>query len=105
MDMMDYAAGMDPDRIRGDMSWLGEAKQPCPKPSSYCVCASRGDGVRYLHSHQEIREKYGKVMKLESRLPPVLAECMGDQMYIVGLPDRRSMEKFHQFVHALAKEK
>ena len=104
VDMMDFAAGMDLYQIWADMVCYGKAEHPCPRPSSYCVCASRRDGVRYLHSHQEIREKYGKVMKLESRLPPVLAECMGDHMYIACLADRSAMERFHQFVHALRPE-
>ena len=66
----------------------------------FCVFASRRDIYEYVHTHEEINERYGANMVMEERMPEILSGAMGNQMYTVKLKTENEKDEFIQFVHA-----
>ena len=45
-------------------------------------------------SDQQIRERYGEQIKMDQRLPDVLATAMGNQMYVAIFSTKKEMDQF-----------
>ena len=58
-DMMDYAHSLDVYQIYADMVAYDERRVPEPPVEQCCAYAGRRDEYEYVHSHEEIMEKYG----------------------------------------------
>lgn len=66
----------------------------------YCVFASRRDFHQYLHTHEEIIERYKDSIVMCERMPDILSGAMGNQMYTVKLKTEAEKDEFIEFVHA-----
>jgi hypothetical protein len=66
----------------------------------FCAYASRRDIHQYVHSHDEVIEKYGHCMKMCERMPDVLSGAMGNQMYTALLDNLEEVEAYNEFIHA-----
>ncbi|MBQ2645598.1 ATP-grasp domain-containing protein [bacterium] len=98
-DMVDFAHSTDVYQIWADMVTTDALQLKDSGKHEYCVYASRKDKPRYIHSHEEIINKYGNQMKMCERMPEVLSAAMGSQMYTVCLPNKKEAEEFIKFVH------
>ena len=47
-------------------------------------------------SHKDILEKYGPNIKMMDRLPDVLADAMGNQMYVAVFSSQEELDAFYQ---------
>ncbi len=97
-DMMNIAHGTDVYQIWADMVTCDSRQLPPGGDSRFCVYASRRDGMRYVHSHQEIMERYGGQIVMCERMPEVIAPAMGNQMYTAQVPGGEEAEEFSRFV-------
>ena len=61
----------------------------------YCAYAGRRDGKNFALSHQELLEKYAEELRMVDRIPDVLADAMGNQMYVAVFPTKREMDRFY----------
>ena len=75
-----------------------------PKGDQFCVFASRRDQFKYAHTHEEILKKYGRAVMMQERVPEFNVHAMGNQMYIVKVPDKAAVLEFVYFVHKHADE-
>ena len=66
----------------------------------YCAFASRRDIYDYVHSHEEILERYCDNMVQCERMPDIFHAAMGQQMYTVRLKTAEEKDTFIEFVHA-----
>jgi len=66
----------------------------------YCVFASRRDIYNYVHTHEEILERYGADLVQCERMPAIFHAAMGQQMYTVRLKTEEEKNEFIEFVHA-----
>lgn len=111
-DMINFAHSTDVYRIWADMVAFGKSKLASKSQHSignalsidwadeyYCVFASRRDIYSYVHTHEEILEKYGECIVMCERMPEILSGAMGNQMYTVKLKTEEEKEKFINFVH------
>jgi len=96
-DMMNYAHSTDVFQIWADMVAFDERRKG-QGGQYYCAYASRRDGMAYVHSHQEIMEKYRADFCFQGRVPDALADDLGNQCYIVRFPDKKAIEPFFRFV-------
>ena len=64
----------------------------------YCVYASRKDGNRYRHTHDEIMERYGVNMVMQEEMPEISWATMGRYMYTVKLKTLEETLAFINFV-------
>ena len=86
-DMMDFACTTDVYKIWADMIAFDKTEMH-PGERQYCAFAGRRDGKRFVLSHEAVMEKYRQNIRMEDRLPEVLADAMGNQIYIAVFPTR-----------------
>ncbi|MBP3897696.1 MAG: carbamoylphosphate synthase large subunit [Mogibacterium sp.] len=101
-DMMDYAHNTDVYEIWAEMVAYNERRLPDAGGDRFCAYASRRDIHKYVHTHEEIMEKYGDCMKMCERMPDVLSGAMGNQMYTAVLDTIEEVEAYNGFIHARA---
>ena len=65
----------------------------------FCMYVCRRDHMNYLHSHEEIMERYHDVIKMAERMPEVLSGAMGNQMYTAIFSDFEDAKEFRAFIH------
>ena len=71
---------------------------------NYCVYASRRDNKNYVHSHDEVKQKYGNAIVMDERMPDIFAGAMGNYMYTAKFATKEEMEEFISFVHQKVEE-
>ena len=94
-EMMDFACTTDVYKMWADMIAFDKTEMH-PGERQYCAFAGRRDGKRFVLSHEAVMEKYRQNIRMEDRLPEVLADAMGNQIYIAVFPTRHEMENFFQ---------
>lgn len=97
-DMMNYAHDLDVYQIWADMVTAGKRLFPQPQKEYFCIYAGRKDSKQYIHTHEEIMERYGAEMKMCERMPEMMIRTMGNQMYTVRLETEREAKEFIRFV-------
>ena len=98
-DMMNFAYSTDVYEIWADMITADRRLLPDRNEHCFCAYASRRDVHRYVHSHEEILERYaGKIVMCE-RMPEMMWPQMGNHMYTAKLKDQAATDEFIKFVH------
>ena len=97
-DMMDFAHSLDVYQIWADMVTTGKRTFPEPEQEYCCAYAGRKDGKNYVHTHEEIMEKYGAVMMMCEKMPDMMVRTMGNQSYTVRLDSEDEVKEFFAFV-------
>ena len=94
-DMIDFAHNTDVYKIWADMVAFDRSTMPVGE-NAYCAFAGRRDGKDFVMSHKDILDKYGSHIKMVNRIPDVLAEAMGNQMYVAVFDSQRELDAFYQ---------
>ena len=98
-DMIDFAHSTDVYQIYADAVTEDRRLLPESGDDKFCVYASRRDIHSYVHSHEEVLERYGGCMKMCERMPDALSGAMGNQMYTVTVDTQDEVDEFISFVH------
>ena len=96
-DMMNFAHSTDVYQIWADMIAFGERRKSLGE-QFYCAYAGRRDCHSYRHSHEEIMSRYGADMCMYTRMSPVLADDLGDQVYIARFREKKEIDRFFTFL-------
>ena len=94
-DMINFAHSTDVYKIWADMIAFDKSTMPVGQ-HAYCAFAGRRDGKPFKYSHEDIMEMYGEQMRMVERIPDVLSDAMGNQMYVANFPTKRAMDKFYK---------
>lgn len=97
-DMMNYANRLDVYQIWADMVCFDQTKIDTSERPYICVFASRRDEHEYRHTHQEILHIYRDFLYMEERMPEVLSDAMGNQMYTACFKTMDEVKAFINFV-------
>lgn len=97
-DMMNFAHSTDVYQIWADMVAYDERRLPPSGEDHWCVYASRKDWHNYVHSHEEILERYGKQIVMCERMPQLMWETMGCQMYTAHAWSEKERDELIAFV-------
>lgn len=97
-DMMDFAHSTDVYQIYADMVAFDERRLPESKDQYYCVYAGRKDGHTYVHTHEEIMDRYGAAMVMQEEMPPLNWPQMGRVMYTAKFPTLKETKDFIEYV-------
>ncbi len=97
-DMMNYGNDWDVYRIWADMVCQDATAVDTSKRPYICVFASRRDAHTYRHTHQEILNIYRDFIVMEERMPEVLSDAMGNQMYTARFKTMEEVKAFVNFV-------
>ena len=101
-DMMNFAHSTDVYRIWADMVTSDARLLPDSGDHHWCVYASRKDGHRYRHTHEEVLRRYGDRIVMCERMPELMWATMGCQMYTAHAYSEDEVREFIQFVHERA---
>ena len=97
-DMMNFACSVDVYQIYADMVTRDARVFPQPDRTYHCAYASRKDGHRYEHTHEDIMRVYGDRMVMQEEMPPMNWPQMGRYMYTARLDSLEETEAFIHFV-------
>lgn len=99
-DMMDFAHSTDVYQIWADMVVHDKRILPDSGEHNFCVYAARRDFNEYIHSHEEVVQKYGNVLVMCERMPEGISATMGNQMYTIKAKTEAEKNEFVNFVFA-----
>lgn len=99
-DMMNYAHSTDVYRIWADMVVYDSRRLADSGDDHFCIYYGRRDGNTYLHSHEEILQRYAGRIVMCDRMPDALSPAMGNQMYTVQAYSSKERDEFLAFVSA-----
>jgi hypothetical protein len=71
---------------------------PERREDHFCVYAGRRDIHQYVHTHEEILQKYGDKIVMCERIPDILSGAMGNQMYTAHAADEEAALEMIRFV-------
>lgn len=100
-DMMNYANSLDVYQVWADMVCSDHTNIDTSKRPYICVFASRRDTHIYRHTHQEIMNIYRDFIVMEERMPDILSDAMGNQMYTACF---KTMDEVKAFVNFIQEE-
>ncbi len=99
-DMINFAYATDVYQVWADMVTENKKIQP-EGEHCFAACGNRRDCNNYLHSDEEIFERYGEKIVMTGRLPEGMAPHMGDYMFAAKLQSQAEVEDFINFVMAV----
>ena len=101
-DMMNFANSTNVYKIWADMVAFDKSTLDTGE-HAFCAYAGRRDGKDFALDHETVMEKYGSSMKMVGRIPDVLADAMGNQMYVATFPTKRALDAFYKDMLKLKK--
>ena len=96
-DMMNFANSTNVYKIWADMIAFDRSTLEVGE-HAYCAYAGRRDGKDFVLDHEAVMGKYGERMKMVDRIPDVLADAMGNQMYMATFRTKKEMDAFYKDV-------
>ena len=99
-DMLNYANSTNVYKIWADMIAFDRCTLSEYADKFYCIYVGRRDCNPHKNAHNEILSRYRANITMSDRMPAVLAQGMGDQMYIAKFSEKDQMEAFLQYVIA-----
>lgn len=103
-DMMNYANSTSVYKIWADMIAFDRSTIETGE-HAFCAYAGRRDGKDFVMSHVDILAKYSEHLKMVDRIPDVLADAMGNQMYIATFNTKKELDAFYKDVLRLKSKK
>jgi biotin carboxylase len=100
-DMFNYACDIDIYRIWAELLVHGRAAIDCQR-IYHCCYASRKNNLTYVHSHQEILDRYGSDICRIDKVPGVFASALGDIGYIFRARDEKRLHDIIRFIHQVS---
>ena len=67
-------------------------------PSQYCLVATRRDATDYVHSADEIKERYAAHLKTTKRMPEAFAELQGNDAYLLVTDSKEVLDEMIAFI-------
>ena len=96
-DMMNYAHSTDVFQIWADMVAFDQARKPQGE-QFYCAYAGRRDCHRYVHSENEVRERYSQALCTIERVPGALSSALCDTAFMARFATQADMQAYFDFV-------
>ena len=96
--MMNYAQSTDVFKIYAEMVMGDTREMPEYEKQYYCAYAGRKDGYDFMHSREEIMERYSREIVLQEEMPPIDWPSMGRYVYMARFPEKEGMDQFFRFV-------
>ena len=94
-DMINFAHSTNVYKIWADMVAFDRSEMPVGE-HRFCACVGRRDGKHFRYSHEELAARYAAEMRMMERLPPALAEAMGDQLFLAVFDTQEDLDAFYR---------
>ena len=96
-DMINFAHSTNVYKIWADMIAFDQSTKEVGN-HQFCAYLGLRDGVEYAMSREEVLDRYRDHMKMDGRIPDVLADAMGNQFYIATFDTEEEMKDFYKTV-------
>lgn len=97
-DMINFANSVDSYDIWADMVVYDERRDlDVDRQKYFCGYVGRRDFRHYVHTEQEILDRYGSRIVMAERMPEALRLDMGDQMYTAKLDTYEELQEYINF--------
>ena len=97
-DMMNFAHSTNVYQIYADMVSSDCRREPEGPELFYCAYAGRKEGHVFVHTHEEIMERYGADIVMQEEMPRLNWPQMGRYMYTAKFRTLEETEAFIRFV-------
>ncbi len=101
-EMMNFSHSTNVFQIWADMVCFDENHVSAGPESFWCAYASRRDRHTYLHSHEEVMERWGHAIVTQGAIAQSLSDDMGDYHYTARLRTEGEKDEFVRFVQERA---
>ena len=99
-DSMNFANSCNVYQIYADVMAFDENRQKDEYKHYYCAVASRRFNAKYVHSDEELLNKYyGKICNY-GNYPRILADAMGDKFFMAKFDTEEEVEEYRAFTEA-----
>ena len=97
-DLINFSQSVNCYQIWADVMAFDENREDMSMTKYFAACASRRNGVWYVHSDSEILMKYRDQLSAEGYYPYILSGAMGDRFFMAKLNNLKEIEEFKEFV-------
>ena len=97
-DLINFSQSVNSYQIYADVMMFDENRQNMDLDKYYAACASRRNGVWYVHSDSEIFMKYRNQISADGYYPYILSGAMGDRYFMAKFDSIPEIEEFKEFV-------
>ena len=97
-DLINFSQSVNSYQIYADVMMFDENRQNMNMEKYYAACASRRNGVWYVHSDSEIFMKYRNQISADGYYPYILSGAMGDRFFMAKFDSISEIEEFKEFV-------
>ncbi|MBE6134956.1 MAG: ATP-grasp domain-containing protein [Erysipelotrichaceae bacterium] len=98
VDLIDYANSASVYQIYADIICFNENRQYMGYPKHYSLAVHRRDEYQYVHSDEEVLEKFADSIKMHGRYPDHIAAVMGNRYFFAIFDDFEKGLEFDKFV-------
>ena len=99
-DLINFANSVNCYQIWADVMAFDENRQDLNMKHYYAACASRRDEHRYLHSDEDILNKYQGKLCVHGRYPKVLSGAMGDRYFMSKFENMDEVNEYREYCEA-----
>ena len=101
-DLINFATSSNVYQIYADVMAFDENRQKDEFEHYYAAVASRRDEFSYLHSDQELLDKYKGIICHHGRYADVFSGAMGNRFFMAKFKNMKDMEEFRDYAEARA---
>ncbi len=101
-DMYNYANSVDVYSIWADMVMYDKTYVDLTQQKYFAVYAGRRYGKPYVHTPEEIRERFGDQIVLDEEIPDSISGAMGNHMWTARLATEEEKDAFIEFVQEVS---
>lgn len=98
MDMCNFACDIDLYQVWAQLM-AGRDDRPLYARKYHCMCISRRQSRKYVHSHEEVMKQGKNLIVLYDTVPPVFHKALGDYVYLARAPDLQALQELQQYIH------
>ena len=99
-DLINFANSVNCYQVYADVMAFDENRQDMSIPHYYAACASRRDEHRYVHSDEDILNKYYGKLCAHGRYPKVLSGAMGDRYFMAKFNNMDEVNEYRDYCEA-----
>ena len=99
-DLINFANSSDVYQIYADVMAFDENRQKDDLEHYYAPVASRRDEFAYLHSDEELLDKYKNQICHHGRYAPIFADAMGDRFFMARFKTLAEVDEFREYSEA-----
>ena len=99
-DLINFANSSNVYQIYADVIAFDENRQKDEFDHYYAAVASRRDGFNYLHSDEDVLNKYKGIICHHGRYAKIFADAMGDRFFMAKFKNMEDLEEFREYTEA-----